>query len=651
MDFGREVAAREHAACEREWLAANGSGGFAMGTVAHLRTRGYHALLVAALQPPSGRTVLVSGVEETAVVRGSRYPLFTGRSGPAAPLRPRGFEYHERFRLEGTIPVWTFALGDVRLEKRIWMEHGRNSTYVRYDHAGGDAPVRLEVGVLVEHRDYHEATAEPHDLPAEEVPGGIRVVPPGGTSFTVTAAGASVEPSGEWCAPRFLDAERYRGEVPWTRDLHAATLTLLLEPGASATLVASVPGEADPAGALERRRARDRALLAGREEEPGWVRRLALAADQFVVARPAGGTGGVSVIAGYPWFTDWGRDTMIALPGLLLETGRHPEAAAVLRTFAAFVDRGMIPNRFPDAGEEPEYNTIDATLWFADAAGRVVDAAGDLGLAADLFPVLEDVVSHHLAGTRYGIRADPGDGLLRGGEPGVQLTWMDARIDEWVVTPRIGKPVEVNALWYRALRVVARLARLLGGDGSQYDATADRVRASFDRFWNPAAGWCFDVLDGPDGDDPSLRPNQVLAVSLEPDLVSDDRARAILAACERWLHASLGLRSLAPFDDAYRPWYGGPRRIRDGAYHQGTVWSWLIGPFVTAHLRVRRDPQAAAALLEPFVAHLGGYGLGSIAECADGDPPHTPRAAPFQAWGVAAVLAARAEIAAAGDDG
>ncbi len=329
---------------------------------------------------------------------------------------------------------------------------------------------------------------------------------------------------------------------------------------------------------------------------------------------------------------------MIALPGLTLTTGRAQDAAKILRTFAQFVDQGMLPNRFPDVGEQPEYNTVDATLWYFEAVRAYVAATGDLALARELYPTLAESIAWHERGTRYQIQVDAADGLLYAGEAGVQLTWMDAKVDNWVVTPRIGKPVEINALWYNALRVMADFCRQLGLDATPYEAQAERVRASFARFWNSANGCCYDVIDGPSGADSALRPNQLLAVSLPYSPLPAAQQKAVVDVCARYLLTSHGLRSLAATHAAYQGHYGGDQYARDGAYHQGTVWSWLMGPFVSAHLRVYGDAAQALAYLQPLLRHLQDHGVGSISEIFDGDPPFTPRGCPAQAWGVAELL-------------
>jgi predicted glycogen debranching enzyme len=378
---------------------------------------------------------------------------------------------------------------------------------------------------------------------------------------------------------------------------------------------------------------------------PAWIQHLILAADQFVVRRPLpDDPEGMSVIAGYHWFGDWGRDTMISFPGLLLSTGRPEVARRILTTFARFVDQGMLPNRFPDAGEAPEYNTVDATLWYFEAIRAYHAATTDDRLLDQLYPILEDIVRWHRKGTRYGIAEDPRDGLLRSGEPGVQLTWMDAKIGDWVVTPRTGKAVEINALWYNTLRAMEAFARRLGRPAQTYDSLAARVQEGFGRFWIEAAGYCYDVIDGPGGDDPALRPNQIFAVSLPESPLSPERQRQVVDACARGLLTSFGLRSLAPSHPSYRGRYLGGPRERDAAYHQGPVWGWLMGPFALAYLRVYKDAEGASAFLEPVAHHLADHGVGSIAEIFDGDPPFTPRGCIAQAWSVSETLRAWMEI-------
>ena len=651
MTFGREICGDLTTAEHREWLCTNGLGGFASGTVAGTLTRRYHGLLVAALRPPLGRTLLVARVDERVEYDGLARALATNRWAGGV-VDPPGYRDLERFALDGTTPVWTYAVADALVEKRVWMEPGANTTYVRYRALRARGPLAVELTVLVNHRDFHGATrADGWRMDVAPVRHGVRVVAfEGARPLLLLAAGADAEAAHTWYRGYDLAVERERGLDATEDHLHAATFRASLGPGAALTLVLS----AEPAPSLDgaaawRRRGGPEARVLARwrrarpagRPAPGWIGRLVLAADQFIAARPGrDDPGGMTVIAGYHWFGDWGRDTMIALPGLTLATGRFDVARRILTTWARFFDRGLLPNRFPEAGEAPEYDTADATLWFVEALRAYHAATGDARTLRDLFPALEEIVRWHRAGTRFGIAMDPADGLLVGGAPGVQLTWMDAKVGERVVTPRAGKPVEINALWYNALRAIAGFARRLGRSAREWDALAAATRAGFARFWNEAAGHCFDVIDGPEGADASLRPNQIFTVALPTSPLDRARQRKVVDACARHLLVSYGLRSLAPDDPRYQGRYAGDQSARDGAYHQGTAWAWLLGPFALAHFTVYRDAAAARAFLAPLAHHLGDYGVGSIGEIFDGDPPCAPRGAIAQAWSVAETLQA-----------
>jgi len=376
------------------------------------------------------------------------------------------------------------------------------------------------------------------------------------------------------------------------------------------------------------------------------LKKLVLAADQFVVRRPLKeDPDAASIIAGYHWFSDWGRDTMIALPGLTLATGRPDITRKILSTFTHFVDRGMLPNVFPDAGETPDYNTVDATLWYFEAIRQYFATRKDEEFLSELFPTLVDIIEWHSRGTRYNIHRDSADGLLYAGEPGVQLTWMDAKVGDWVITPRIGKPIEVNALWLNALVSMSHFASVLGKPRELYDSMAQQAYSGFQRFWDDSAQYCFDVIDGPEGHDSSLRPNQIFAVSLPVSPLTHVQRRAVLDACTSQLLTSFGLRSLAPGHQDYRAVYAGGPRERDSAYHQGTVWGWLLGPYVEAHLRVFGDPAAAASFLEPIANHIRTHGLGTASEIFDGDAPFNPRGCVAQAWTVGELIRAWTAIA------
>ncbi len=622
-----------------EWLVTNGLGGYAMGTLAGTPTRTYHGLLIAALAPPVERTVLVGGCLETLEV-GDRTVTLHALERTDGSFVGDGPAHLRDVRLDGSMPVWSFDLGNgLHLDRRVWMAHEANTTYIRYAIDGGSALLRLEP--LTARRDHH-AVAGPADGPGGPGDGPLRILAPG----------ATVVPAGRWWRGIRLREETARGQLDATDAWIPVTVQAELRPGRPFTLIltaeddagadpeADSPGadRASPELALAQARARDRALLAMADagSASAEVRQLVLAADAFLVRRTTPGfVDGRTVIAGYPWFNDWGRDTMIALPGLCLTTGRGAEAATILRSFARVVRDGLLPNDFPDDPRaEPAYHTIDASLWFVQAVRAQVEAGGDTALLHDLLPTVRAIVDAHIAGTRFGIAMDPDDGLLRGGADGVQLTWMDAKVDGWVVTPRRGKPVEIQALWINALLELSRWT----GDPS-YSAIADVATTSFrGRFWRPERGYLADVVDGPDGDELDLRPNQLLALSLPHPLVDSTIARSVLAAVRRELLVPLALRSLAPTDPAYRGHYQGDRRARDDAYHQGTAWTWLIGPYADAVARFDGGPSAALAAVSSITTHLEVAGFGSVSEIMEPEAPFEGRGCPFQAWGVAEVL-------------
>ncbi|WP_396135720.1 amylo-alpha-1,6-glucosidase [Chamaesiphon sp. OTE_20_metabat_361] len=668
IEFGREICGELSSAQTREWLVTNGIGGYASGTVAGLLSRRYHGLLIAALQPPLGRTLLLAKLDEVAVYDRNTYALHTNRWADGS-VDPHGYRQIEYFELEGTIPMWRFACADALLEKRIWMQQGANTTYVRYTLSRATQPLKLTLTALVNYRDHHGDTHSHEQMNVSPVERGICVTAePNATPLYLLSDAlqeplrdASVTPAHNWYYNFDLAIERERGLTESEDHLHAATFEVTLNPGESIVFVASTTPQPnlDGSKALKLHREREQKLLnlwkhnrpgtiAPNQKWPDWLDRLVLAADQFIVNRPVPDIPeGKTIIAGYPWFSDWGRDTMISLPGLTIATGRLEIARSILLTFAKYVVRGTIPNRFPDAGDVPEYNTVDATLWYFEAIRSYYDATADDELLTELFPVLADIIDWHCRGTRYNIHLDAGDGLLYAGAAGMQLTWMDAKVDDWVVTPRIGKPIEINALWYCALRTIAKFARQLGKPAREYEAIADRTLAKFSRFWNPTTGYCYDLLDSPAGDDAVLRPNQIFAVSLPgrgakgyAPLMPPLQQRGIVDACGRSLLTSYGLRSLAPHHPDYQGSYSGTQFQRDGAYHQGTTWGWLLGAFVLAHLQVHGDRAQAKQYLEPIAQHLLAHGLGTCSEIFDGDPPMTARGCIAQAWTVAAVLQA-----------
>jgi predicted glycogen debranching enzyme len=661
VELGREICGLLDAAEQREWLVTNGIGGFASGTASGNLTRRYHGLLVAARHPPVGRMQLVAKLDETVRYDAADYALGTNRWASGA-IEPQGHVHIESFRLDGTSPIWKFAIGDALLEKRVWMRHGENTTSVQYTILRGSQSMELELRAFINYRDFHSNThAGNWRMKIDAVNSGLQVTAfDGATPFYLLSANATVEPRHEWSRDYFLPLEKYRGLDDREDYLLGAVFRATLQMNQSVTIVLStnpsVTLDGDAAAVQNAKRESD--LLAewssadspAASVAPGWIRQLILAADQFVVKRDIpdapDSSDGNSIIAGYHWFGDWGRDTMIALPGLTLTTGRPGIAKNILLSFARFIDGGMLPNNFPDPGGRPEYNTVDAALWFFEAVRQYFAVTQDTETLAKLFPVMTQMIDAHVAGTRYQIHVDPADGLLYAGEPGVQLTWMDAKVGDWVVTPRIGKPVEINALWFNALETMASLAPATKQSAEPFAKLAARVKQNFAKFWNAFAGYCYDIIDAPGiGNDAALRPNQIFAVSLPHSPLPTEQQKAIVDICAHRLVTSYGLRSLAQNEPGYQGHYGGNVRERDGAYHQGTVWGWLLGPFVLAHLRVYADRVAALSFLEPLGKQIHSHGLGTLSEIFDGDPPFTPRGCIAQAWTVAEVLRAWRTIA------
>jgi predicted glycogen debranching enzyme len=614
---------------EKEWLETNGLGGFACSTICGRNTRRYHGLLTAALKPPVERYVLLSKLEETLIVDGARFDLSSNFY--AGAIHPRGDELLFEFRRDPW-PVFVYRAGGVEIEKRLFLVHGENALVVEYELRTPHPGATLDVRPLTAFRDYHSTTHWNESLDRSvRFEEGIASVKPYASlpELHIAHNARQARASGDWYYHFEYPFEKERGFEEEEDLFNPFELTFDLSQTAAMVVSTERRHAGDAAGLREAERSRRAAIAAGGP--------LALAADQFIVARGDRKT----IVAGYPWFTDWGRDSMIALPGLTLATRRFQDARDTLEEFAQSMDRGMLPNRFPDAGEVPEYNTADATLWFFESARAYLEASGDEAFVRDtLYEKLREALEWHVAGTRYGIRAED-NGLLRCGEPGVQLTWMDAKIGDWVVTPRTGMPVEIQALWYNALCVMADFAARFD-DPEMTDrasALAGRAKSSFlESFWNAELDCLYDVVDG-DTKDASIRPNQIFAVSLPHTMLDGERAAKVVAVVERDLLTPMGLRTLSPNDPNYRGRYEGGVRERDSAYHQGTVWPWLIGPFIDAWKRVHpgRD---ASRFLAPLLAHLDDACLGQISEIADGDAPHTPRGCFAQAWSVAEALRA-----------
>ena len=652
IQFDKQTCSDLDAALRREWLETNGLGGFASSTIVGLNTRRYHGLLVAATRPPVGRVVMLSKLEETLFIESQPFDLSANRY--PGVVHPQGFRYLKEFRLD-PFPVFTYEIEGIEIEKTVFMIHGENSTVVQYELKKNTHPERiknlqLEVRPLIAFRDYHSTIHENGAInPAVELHPGMAAIAPyeGLPSLHLAHNAVELQQTGVWYRNFEYDAERERG-LDFLEDLFSpCILRFDLRLRRQASVIASTE-QRDAAQATEylqaeitrRKNAAASSPLTSVIDHDAFARDLANAAAHYIVSRGDQKT----VIAGYHWFSDWGRDTMIALPGLTLPTGKHDVARSILRTFAQHVDQGMLPNRFPDAGEIPEYNTVDATLWFFEAARAYLAYTGDLDFVLnELYPVFTNIISWHVRGTRYGIKVDP-NGLLSSGEQGVQLTWMDAKFGDWVVTPRRGKPVEIQALWYNALCIMADLANRFGDEQGQkqYRNMATVASWSFNRlFWNENTGCLYDVTNGAPPD-PSIRPNQIFAVSLTHSILSPERARRVVEKVQEHLLTPYGLRSLAPTDPQYRGRYTGGPRERDGAYHQGTVWPWLMGPFVSAYIKVNGGSDAARRQagdwLTPLRSHLADAGLGHISEIFDGDAPQRPVGCVAQAWSVAEVL-------------
>ena len=583
----------------KEWLITNGIGGYGSGTVSGILTRRYHGLLIAAIKPPLGRRLLLSKLNDTVSYNEQKYELYCDRWVDKS-VSPDGYQYISSFFLVGTTPVWEYKLDDALLEKRVWMKQGENTTYIRYTLKSANAPLHLSLQALVNYRDHHGDThAKDWEMEIDSIAGGIEVQvnPDDETSLYLFGDDnqnfkVNWQVNHLWCHNYRLAKEQYRGLIYCEDHLLAATGKVTINEGDSITIVASTEPKPDlnSESAWKKQYKYEQDLLSKPQRlafgnansqstiPPQWISQLVLAANQFIVDRPTKiSRDGKTIIAGYPWFNDWGRDTMISLPGLTLAIGRPSVARFILRTYAEYISEGMLPNVFPDGKDKPDYNTVDATLWYFEAIFAYYQETLDKSLVKELFPVLVDIIVNYTKGTRYNIHQDS-DGLIYAGEEGHQLTWMDAKVDDWVVTPRIGKAVEINALWYNALIIMEQLAIEIDRPQLEYTQRANSVRQGFQKFWDGNSGYCYDVIDTPKGNDDTLRPNQIFAVSLPsikhaPPLLTLQQQKSILKIVTDELLTPCGLRTLSPSHPNYHSSYGGDRRERDGAYHQGTVWT------------------------------------------------------------------------------
>ena len=639
----------------KEWLISNGIGGYASSTVCGLNTRRYHGLLVAATHPPVGRLVMLSKVEDALIVNGTRFDLSTNRYGEEV-LHPQGFRNLQQFRLD-PFPIYTYAGEGFVLEKSIYMARGENTVVIEYSLSSrreGD-DIQLEIAPLIAFRDFHATTHANQSISPKlvESDGRVTLQPYGDLPALHIAHDADeVIGTGNWYYNFEYSEERARG-LDHREDLfNPLMLRASLNGRTKVTLIASTEphfvADAATIRAAEIRRTKEIERKASSlSQNLDLIRALSVAAEHFIVARPPFKT----VIAGYHWFGDWGRDTMIALPGLLLCTEQPDAAKDILLQFLRYVHGGMLPNRFPDQGETPEYNTVDATLWFVDAIWQYLNYRNDARWRRDavelirtqFYPGLKSIIHHHLAGTRYRIHADA-QGFLWAGDESTQLTWMDAKVGDIAITPRSGRAVEIQALWYNALRTVEEFGRMFGDvAAADYCAgVANRLRANFEGvFWNDSMECLYDVV-GELSADPSIRPNQVIAVSLRHNLLDQDKTIKVLESAKKHLLTPFGLRTLAPSDPRYRARYQGDVWSRDSAYHQGTVWPWLAGPYFASLLRYADNADAALnqaqEWIDRFSEHLQEACLGQVSEIFDGDEPHNPGGCIAQAWSVAELL-------------
>lgn len=668
--FGRAVCGNLAQAESREWWLSNGLGAYAAGTIAGSLTRRYHGLLITPLDGALDRHLMFAKAEPTLEIDGQLYPLSCNHWQSGA-IAPRGYVFIESFRLNGQLPIWVYSIAGVRLQQCIFMEQGKAAVWVafRLPDPVPESSIRLHLHLLVNHRDHHGQTVSGAIKPESQLLNkcSLQLNYSESSSLHIQLNAGELQLEQNWINGLQLPREHERGLPELDNHLAIAQASVSLNNNKWFGVRAGLQpcSTVKPAVALQREQLLQSQFLSvmrqsRNKKAPAWIDQLAINSRQFLFNRPLEEDAeGESIIAGYPWFADWGRDTMIALPGLTLATGQLPLTRRILETWSSYVDQGMIPNRFPESSASsatPEYNSVDASLWFILAWYAYQQAGGEKDALRQVLPVLEQIIHAYHHGTRYQIHMDKNNGLLHIGETGSQLTWMDARVNGIAATPRTGKPVEINALWYNALMAMQSISEWLAEknsndagnadsnidsnvDSNDYTAMAERTRLGFQRYLRPDGG-LYDVLDAPDGNDSSIRPNQVFALSLPFSLLDNKTAQTVLKEIQQHLYTSYGLRSLSPQDPAYCGTYKGSVAERDAAYHNGPVWGWLLGHFVMAHFRLHRDSATALALLEPMRDHLFDAGLGSISEIFDGDPPHQPRGAPAQAWSVATVLEA-----------
>ncbi|HOJ79722.1 MAG TPA: amylo-alpha-1,6-glucosidase [Clostridiales bacterium] len=658
MRFGKSEWSSFDRGIEREWLLTNGIGGFSSSTVIGASSRRYHGLLVASLEPPVERHLVLSQLHETVTLNGQEFSLSSFSTGNYINT---GYLFQASFELD-PLPVFTYAIADVLIEKTVSLVYGENTAVVCYRIITGNDDAEIKVAPLVNFRDYHGDSSKHHMKFNQTYGNDHTVIRPYDLDLRILVgcAGSSYEALDDcWFEGMYYPVESERGLNAFEDHYIPGVFRITAKAGSDtcfyfictvcqdgpdvlASRAWNAGGYMDPQygkSAVEAEIKRIGSLTAGCSDD--FHRALVRSADHFIVHRRS--TNSKTIIAGYPWFTDWGRDTMISLPGLTLPTGRYEDAADILAAFSRYVRHGLVPNMFPDRGGEPVYNTVDAALWYFEAICKYVEETGDTALVKDiLYDSMLQIIDSYIDGTLYGIHMDE-DMLIAAGSGDTQLTWMDAKAGDTVFTPRHGKAVEINALWYNALRVMENISGSFGYDAGRYGRIADRVKESFTRvFWYEEGKYLYDVVGGTR--DKRVRPNQILAVSLSYPVIDGEMARQVVAKVWKELYTAYGLRTLSRDSEDYRGRYLGDMYQRDSAYHQGTVWPWLIGHFITAFARtLGRDPVYAdmpAKFIRPFIDHMRHACIESISEIFDGDEPHMPRGCFAQAWSVAEVLRA-----------
>ena len=652
--FSRNSCTNLAEAETKEWLLTNGLGAYALGNIAGTLTRRYHGLLIAPVNTPLGRQLIFAKADTSLLLGQEEIPLYSSRWENDI-IQPAGYLWIDSFELDGRMPVWRFVVNHLHIEMRIWMEPGQHTTYIAYRLEPGQSldemPIKLKVELLTNARSHHQLNTSKTLTPQLQIAEKKLILSyPDWFNCYFSVQGGTLYQDVYWKEHFLLSQEKKQGLADSENHLCVGNAILDLLPGQWAGVICSLAPNAatDLRAALNRFRSRDietlkraKTTMPEMAQAPAWIDRLLLATDHFIFARPSVKVkDGESVIAGYPWFGDFGRDTMIALPGLTLATGRYDSAKHILFNYGQYLDQGMLPNVFPGDGTTPQYNSVDAALWYIEAWRAYIKTTQDIKALHKIYPQLQHIIIWYLKGTRFGIVIDPEDGLLHAGVEGVQLTWMDAKVGEEVITPRIGKAVEINALWFNAVNTMTRFAYQLGLNPNPYAELVKKSLLGFQRFIKPLQGGLYDVIDGPNGNDSSIRPNQIFAVSLPYSPLDKNAQTQTVNICAQELLTPFGLRSLSPYDSHYQPHWKGNMAQRDRAYHQGSTWVWLLGHFALAQYRVTGDVELALRHLDAISPLLKEGGVGVIGELFDGAPAYLAGGTPAQAWSVACLLEA-----------